>query len=222
MENNHTTTPGPAAEMPRLHLLLGKIVIYRLTETEFRPALVVRAWSDTCAQLLVFPDGTNPPDRDMLLQQGRAPESWLFGGAWRTSVSRGESIGMWRLPEDFYPVQEALAELKTCEGKLCEGFTCVSEHPCQDQAQVGGAAFDPTKTVIVPAAENPCNSTALKVNINDQGQVESAEVVKLQEIAPANTVSCDFKNPCSEDKGPGGGGSSGTGSSFGESSKSNA
>ncbi|TLM99983.1 hypothetical protein FDZ73_20660 [bacterium] len=210
MENNHTTTPGPAADMPRPHPLIGRIVIYRATEKEFRPAIIIRAWSGTCAQLAIIPDGSNDGAPMNYADQGADSRATLYGMTggrfefvWKTSVSRGEGIGMWRLPEDFYPAQEALAELKTCEGKLCAGFTCVSEHPCGE---------------------------ATVLNVNDQGQVESAEVVKLQEATPANTVSCNPRtigdapigDTYTENKGPGGGGPSGVGSSFGGCSKTNA
>lgn len=211
--DQHTNKPGPAVDMPRPHPLIGRIVIYRAAEKEFRPAIIIRAWSDTCAQLAIIPDGSNDGAPMSYADQGADSRAALYGMTggrfefvWKTSVNRGESIGMWRLPEDFYPAQEALAELKTCEGKLCEGFTCVSENPCQ------------------------ASGKAVMIDMDDQGNLKSAEVVTLQKATPANTVSCNPRtigdapigDIYTENKGPGGGGPSGAGSSFGGCSKTNA
>ena len=56
-----TEIPAPKREPV---LAVGRIVLYVLKEAEhlegqIRPAIVTRTWSKTCAQLTVFPDGSN-------------------------------------------------------------------------------------------------------------------------------------------------------------------
>lgn len=54
---------SPAEEAPVRTLAVGRMVNYILPfgphKGEIRPAIVVAAWSDTSANLLVFLDGTN-------------------------------------------------------------------------------------------------------------------------------------------------------------------
>jgi len=209
MENNHTTTPGPDVDVPRPHPLLGRIVIFRATEKEFRPAIIIRVWSDTYAQLAIIPDGSNDgaPVEYPIAEDNRASLNGMTGGrfgfVWKTSVCRGTGVGMWQLPEDFCPVQQETFDSGV---KLCAGTVCVSENPCQ------------------------ASGKAIKVDMDDQGNLKSAEVVTLQKSTPANTVSCNPRtigdtpigDIYTENKGPGGGGPSGAGSSFGGCSKTNA
>lgn len=68
----------------------GDFVEYCMPNGEYRPALVVRAWSEHCAQLQVFTDkvndGPDPHEQD-----------WF-----RSSCSLGTAPGTWRpLPSMF-------------------------------------------------------------------------------------------------------------------------
>jgi hypothetical protein len=61
----------------------GTFVDYRISDTEIRPALVVRVWTETCAQFQVFPDKAN---------DGADP----WGADWfRSSAVRGDGVGQW-------------------------------------------------------------------------------------------------------------------------------
>jgi hypothetical protein len=62
----------------------GTFVDYRIHNGEYRPALVVRVWTENCVQLQVFPDHAN---------DGMD----VYGAGWfRSSASRGTEIGTWR------------------------------------------------------------------------------------------------------------------------------
>ena len=67
----------------------GRSVVYRLDETEYRPAQIVRVWntqgSRTC-NLVVFVDGSND------LGRGVNKEDALHCVSWRTSVVLGEGV----------------------------------------------------------------------------------------------------------------------------------
>jgi hypothetical protein len=62
----------------------GEFVDYAIAEEEYRPALVVRVWTDACVQLQVFADKVN---------DGADP----LGFDWfRSSAVRGDVAGTWR------------------------------------------------------------------------------------------------------------------------------
>lgn len=62
----------------------GTFVDYRMADGEYRPALVVRVWTPTCASLQVFPDR---------LSDGLDP----LGAEWfRSLCSFGDEIGQWK------------------------------------------------------------------------------------------------------------------------------
>jgi hypothetical protein len=71
---------------------IGRIVIYKTSESDkevmranhsnvqdFLPAMIVKAWSDTCVNLKVFLDG--------------------IGEIWKTSVPLGDQENNWNWPE---------------------------------------------------------------------------------------------------------------------------
>lgn len=72
---------------------IGRIVSFKISQEEIRPAIIVRVWSDTCVQLQIFIDGTN--DRN----KGFNIEEQLRGIAWRTSVVQGDDPGQWQWPK---------------------------------------------------------------------------------------------------------------------------
>lgn len=73
----------------------GDAVIYRLTETEVRPAVVVKYWSEQMANLLVFLDGAN----DINQSPKVSPEDCDRGLAWLTSVHLGPGVGEFQFNE---------------------------------------------------------------------------------------------------------------------------
>jgi hypothetical protein len=66
----------------------GDMVEFCISPGLWRPAMLVRIWTDTCAQVQVFPDRVNDGGPD-----GKDP----MGADWfRSSVSRGIDVGNWR------------------------------------------------------------------------------------------------------------------------------
>lgn len=63
---------------------IGRIVNYVLANSDIRPAIIVRIWSDTCVNLRVFFDGSND-ERAGGFEYGSTAAA--FGAEWRTSVS---------------------------------------------------------------------------------------------------------------------------------------
>lgn len=85
-------SPSPAPSPTLTH---GRIVEFRLDSGpkagQYRPAMVVRVWSNDCAYLQVFTDKVN---------DGADPWAPLAGGEWvRASCMRGTDLGTWRWPE---------------------------------------------------------------------------------------------------------------------------
>lgn len=82
--------------------LSGQLVLFRINENEVRPALIVRPWSEHCANLLVFPDGSN--DGAHVNYEANSNNSHFIGGQvagiWKTSVPRGPGVGQWQTFED--------------------------------------------------------------------------------------------------------------------------
>lgn len=76
---------------------IGRIVHYQLgtgrSKGEYRPALIVRVWNDSCVNLQVFLDGSN--DRENELSVG--VDSPLT--AWKTSSVQGDGPGQWKWPD---------------------------------------------------------------------------------------------------------------------------
>lgn len=60
----------------------GDIVEFCIATNVWRPAMLVRVWTDVCAQLQVFPDRFN---------DGSDPTDWA-----RSSAMRGDEVGQWR------------------------------------------------------------------------------------------------------------------------------
>src|SRR5262245_20177326 len=79
---------------------IGRLVQFRVSETEVRPALVVRVWSDEMVNLQVFLDGHNDA---AWKRAGVDVPMFTFdererGQAWKTSVHVGNGIGDWSWP----------------------------------------------------------------------------------------------------------------------------
>ncbi|MHB8928853.1 MAG: hypothetical protein ACYC9Q_14625 [Bacillota bacterium] len=76
-----------AAGGPRLPKV-GDWVFYKLGNECLRPALIVRVWSPTCCNLVVFLDGSNDTNPD--------------GGcvSWTTSITCGDGPGQWQFPPE--------------------------------------------------------------------------------------------------------------------------
>lgn len=66
------------------------MVVYRLAEKEFRPAMIVKKWSEYTANLIVFLDGFN----DMGYGITRMEAERMM--AWRTSAKQGPEVGEWQ------------------------------------------------------------------------------------------------------------------------------
>ena len=60
----------------------GDIVEFQISPGQWRPAMLVRVWTDICAQLQVFPDRFN---------DGSDATDWA-----RSSAMRGDQVGQWR------------------------------------------------------------------------------------------------------------------------------
>ena len=74
----------------------GRIVHFVLAEGEHRPAIVVKRWSENCANLQVFVDGTNDARFDVPL------EALKTGVMWATSVvhdPEGKQVRSMHFPE---------------------------------------------------------------------------------------------------------------------------
>ncbi|MDA8106190.1 MAG: hypothetical protein M0Z71_12535 [Nitrospiraceae bacterium] len=65
---------------------IGRIVHYKITEKEVRPAIIVKVHSETCVNLQVFYDGGN----DAALSP--------IGMVWKTSIVQGNGVGEWQWP----------------------------------------------------------------------------------------------------------------------------
>lgn len=77
----------------------GRVVMFRISDTEVRPATVVKVWSDTCANLQIMLDGDG--DKNSFDRHG----NYLFdlsecdkGLVHRTSIVQGDDIGEWQWP----------------------------------------------------------------------------------------------------------------------------
>ncbi len=73
---------------------VGDIVLLRTSDRD-RPMLVVKVWSPTCVNGIVFVDGYNDCNLIVLgtcLKEGSFME-------WGTSISKGEGIGQWHFKE---------------------------------------------------------------------------------------------------------------------------
>ena len=84
---------------------VGRIVRYKFTEKEYRPAIIVKVATSTTGwrlQLQVFLDGFN--DIDLLRNSPTisVPEfsdgDCLKGITWRSEVKEGDKIGEWSWP----------------------------------------------------------------------------------------------------------------------------
>lgn len=92
-------------------LTVGADVLYILKDGAERPAKVVRAWSPTCANLVVTIDGSNdcgnlpygdpaPIVRRYRTAEGEVREYEDFPlQIWATSVVQGDQPGQWKWPE---------------------------------------------------------------------------------------------------------------------------
>lgn len=56
---------------------IGRIVLYKASESAIRPAIITDVHNDTCVNLQVFQPGHDN---------------------WRTSVSQGDGVGQWEWP----------------------------------------------------------------------------------------------------------------------------
>jgi hypothetical protein len=93
---------------------MGRIVLFRVSADQARPAIVVRVWvgangipkEDSLVDLQVFLDGSNDDIRFLKrpsnVEDERRPmftnTECQNGLAWRTSVKKGEAIGEWAWP----------------------------------------------------------------------------------------------------------------------------
>lgn len=71
---------------------LGSIVLYRVSEDQWRPAMIVQLWDAVtgCANLLVFHDGVN--DAAVRTTESKSPVRWV------TSILKGTNVGQWSGP----------------------------------------------------------------------------------------------------------------------------
>lgn len=84
----------------------GRTVLFRISETCTRPAVVVAVNNpgirNSKVNLQVFLDGTNdffvPSDHDPKVPMF-LPDECKHGIAWRTSVPMGDGIGEWSWPQ---------------------------------------------------------------------------------------------------------------------------
>lgn len=78
---------------------VGRIVHYRIGGTdeapEFRPAIIVRVWSEVGVNLQVLLDGTNDRVGRLPGEVARVPD---VGIVWCTSIMRGLGVGQWCWP----------------------------------------------------------------------------------------------------------------------------
>lgn len=92
-------------QAPIVHPLIGKTVLYVLPEDprldsrsvgQVRPAIVLRAWSDTCVQLHVLLDGTN--DLCDGHKDARYAAAYITEAAWACSrdLDLAGKPGTWR------------------------------------------------------------------------------------------------------------------------------
>lgn len=88
--------PAPEFPVPGLPPNLGPMVLVRIGgedgAPELRPAAVVKAWSATAINALVFLDGSND-DHHGRLQGEITRHGWI---AWCTSIVQGDAVGQWR------------------------------------------------------------------------------------------------------------------------------
>ena len=75
----------------------GRSVVYQVADGEFRPAQIVRVWSESGPRkcnLVVFLDGSN--DRHLPCVAGRddvALQHWPL--LWKTSITLGDGVGQY-------------------------------------------------------------------------------------------------------------------------------
>jgi hypothetical protein len=74
---------------------IGRIVLFKLSETEDRPFLITKVWSELTVNGIVFLDGWN----DSAI--GGTPATG--GTLWKTSAPRGPGISQWRFWNDEKP-----------------------------------------------------------------------------------------------------------------------
>jgi hypothetical protein len=74
---------------------IGRIALFKLSETEDRPFLITKVWSELTVNGIVFLDGWN----DSAI--GGTPATG--GTLWKTSVPRGPGISQWRFWNDEKP-----------------------------------------------------------------------------------------------------------------------
>jgi hypothetical protein len=69
------------------------------TAPTLRPAVIVRAWSPSCVNAQMFPDGSND-DADLSVAPFSLPPLAARGNhvVWLTSISEGPGVGQFRHP----------------------------------------------------------------------------------------------------------------------------
>ncbi len=79
--------------MPECPISVGRTVLYRLSSTEIRPAIVTRVLLNERVNLQVFLDGPNDTE-------------WCDGiceTVWHGTVAKGDGVGEWSWPPRVEP-----------------------------------------------------------------------------------------------------------------------
>lgn len=87
---------------------VGKIVCVKISENEVRPAIITKAWSEDCINVIMFPDGTND-GADVKFEKvfyiespnGIINSGGYLSGIWLTSIMKGNNIGNWNWPGEI-------------------------------------------------------------------------------------------------------------------------
>lgn len=71
-------------------LEVGDVLLMKTADGE-RPMLVIKVWSPTCVNGVLFVDGYN--DRNLTIAGATLEEGTMM--KWVTSISKGDQVGQW-------------------------------------------------------------------------------------------------------------------------------